>query len=70
VNDRRFHQRPNRLVPIKKWNDYHDWPPPGGLRHLKFHSETNGFKEAFKKVGKNVLVDEEMFFICVEEANK
>ena len=61
---------PTRLVPIPKWEDDHDWPPEGGLRHLAFHSKTNGFARAFKKVGRRILVDERAFYECVEEQNK
>jgi hypothetical protein len=59
-------QPSTRLIPPPKWNNYHDWPPIGGLRHLIFHAETNGFKTAFKRVGRNILVDEIEFFACVE----
>ncbi len=60
----------NRLIPVPQWNDYHPWPPIGGLRHLIFHEKTNGFKSAFKRVGGRVLVDESEFFVCVERQNK
>ncbi|MBA2491852.1 MAG: hypothetical protein ACR2KU_05835 [Gammaproteobacteria bacterium] len=59
-----------RLIPVPKWNDYHAWPPPGGLRHLIFHAEHNGFKSAFKRVGRRILVDEAAFFACVERQQK
>jgi hypothetical protein len=58
-----------RLIPIPKWNNYHAWPTQGGLRHLVFHAETNGFKAAFKRVGRSVLVDETAFFQCVDDLN-
>jgi hypothetical protein len=58
-----------RLIPIPLWNNYHDWPPPGGIRHLRFHSNTNGFEAVFKKVGGRVLIDEQEFFRCVERLN-
>jgi hypothetical protein len=58
-----------RLIPVPKWNDYHPWPPAGGLRHLIFNAETNGFKSAFKRVNRSVLVDETEFFRCVERKN-
>lgn len=58
-----------RLIPVPKWNDYHDWPPVGGLRHLIFHENTNGFKRAFKRVGRRILVDENVFFECVNQQN-
>lgn len=53
-----------RLVPVNDWARYHPWPPVGGLRHLIFHAETNGFKTAFIRVGKRVLVNESEFFAC------
>lgn len=59
-----------RLIPVTKWNEFHDWPPAGGLRHLIFHAETNGFKSAFLRVGRRVLVDENEFFNCVERQNR
>jgi hypothetical protein len=58
-----------RLIPVTKWNDYHPWPGQGGLRHLIFHAERNGFAKAFKRVGRRVLIDEEAFFKCINEKN-
>jgi hypothetical protein len=69
-----------RLIPITKWPEHHDWPPVGGLRHLRFHAEPrvnsrgevipgNGFASAFKTVGARVLVDESEFFRCVDARN-
>ena len=59
-----------RLIPVPQWNDFHAWPPIGGLRHLIFNEEINGFKPAFKRVGSRVLVDEEEFFACVDRQNE
>jgi hypothetical protein len=53
---------PTRLIPVPDWPKYHAWPPPGGLRHLIFHSDSNGFAAAFVRVGRRVLVDEARFF--------
>lgn len=63
-------QTSTRLIPVPKWNDYHVWPPQGGLRHLIFNQKTNGFDKAFKRVGRNVLVDEAEFFACVDRQNQ
>jgi hypothetical protein len=57
----------SRLIPLTDWNEYHPWPPVGGLRHLNFHKNTNGFSPAFKKVGRRVLIDERAFFECCEK---
>ena len=59
-----------RLIPVPLWNDYHAWPPLGGLRHLIFNEKSNGFATAFKRVGGRVLVDETEFFSCIERQNK
>lgn len=58
-----------RYIPVTKWNEYHPWPPIGGLRNLIFHKDKNGFDKAVKKVGKRVLIDEAEFFEWVEKNN-
>ena len=52
----------NRLIPVTKWNEYHPWPPIGGLRYLIFHEKTNGFDSVTIRIGRTVLIDEEAFF--------
>jgi hypothetical protein len=59
-----------RLIPIPKWNQYHPYPSPAGLRHLRFYSKTNGYGPAFKRCGRRILIDEAAFFECVEAQNK
>ena len=59
-----------RLIPVPKWNEHHAWPPPGGLRHLIFHAESNGFSAAIRRVGRRVLIDEEAFFVWVENQKR
>ena len=51
-----------RLIPLNEWNRYHVWPPIGGLRHLAFNRDKNGFGRAFVKVGRRLLIDEAEFF--------
>lgn len=60
----------NSLIPVTKWNDHYEWPPTGGLRHLIFHEKTNGFAPAFKRVGRRVLVDADLFWQIVEEKKR
>lgn len=52
----------NRLIPLTKWPDYHDWPTVGGLRHLVFYSQQLGFDKVIRRVGRRVLIDEDAFF--------
>jgi len=54
-----------RLIPAAQWNDFHVWPPRGGLRHLIFYSKTNGFDAVVRRVGRRILIDEEAFFVWV-----
>ncbi len=63
-------QSPNRLIPVTRWSDYHPWPPDGGLRHLIFHANENGFSKVLKRCGRRVLIDEQEFFRWVEEQNE
>jgi hypothetical protein len=62
--------QPSRLIPVPNWNDHHEWPPQGGLRHLIFNANSNGFATAFKRVGRRVLIDEAEFFACVDRQNQ
>ena len=59
-----------RIIPASKWNDFHAWPPQGGLRHLIFHEKSNGFHAVVKRVGKRVLIDENAFFEWLDDQNQ
>lgn len=60
----------SRLIPVTKWNNYHAWPPIGGLRHLIFNAGTNGFNKVIRRVGRRILIKENAFFRWVEENNE
>lgn len=62
-------QQQPRLIPATQWNEHHQWPPLGGLRHLIFNAESNGFKKVIKRCGRRVLIDEAAFFEWMEEQN-
>lgn len=55
-----------RLIPLTDWNNHHAWPPIGGLRHLVFFENTNGFNKVIRRVGRRVLIDEAAFFAWVD----
>ncbi|QQR81957.1 MAG: hypothetical protein IPJ69_00820 [Deltaproteobacteria bacterium] len=60
-----------RLIPITKWNSFHAWPPTGGLRHLVFYAKDNGFDSCLIRIGRRVLIDEQKFFVWVDnQSNK
>lgn len=59
-----------RLIPVTQWTDYHSWPKIGGLRHLIFNANSNGFDQVIKRVGRRILIDEQAFFTWVDAQNK
>jgi len=61
---------PPKLIPVTKWNEHHEFPPLGGLRHLIFHADKNGFNACIKRVGRRVLIDESAFFTWIENQNQ
>ena len=58
-----------RLIPLTEWPAHHPWPKLGGLRHLVFHADKNGFDRVIRRVGRRVLIDEAAFFAWVAEQN-
>jgi len=60
----------NRLIPLTRWNDFHPWPPLGGLRHLVLQRHTNGFDAVICRIGRRVLLDEQAFFAWVERVGR
>ena len=59
----------SRLIPLVRWNDYHDFPTIGGLRHLAFLRNTNGFNGVVRYIGRRIYIDEQAFFRWVEKQN-
>jgi hypothetical protein len=39
------------------------------LRWIRFNQRSNGFARAFVKVGRRVLVNEDIFFECIRQCN-
>jgi hypothetical protein len=62
-------QPKTRLIPVTKWNEHHQWPPIGGLRHLIFFANENGFDKVIRRCGRRVLIDEAAFFEWMDEQN-
>lgn len=52
----------DRLIPVSKWNEYHDYPSVSALRSLIFNKDVNGFHVCIRKVGRRVLICEKSFF--------
>ncbi len=58
------------VLTVKLFSAKHPAFPEGSMRHLIFNAETNGFKSAFKRCGRRVLVDEAEFFRCLDAVNR
>ena len=56
-----------KLIPASDWPKHHTWPPIGGLRHLIFNAERNGFSQVIRRVGRRVLIDQDAFFVWVAQ---
>ncbi len=59
-----------RYIPLVDWPKIYPWPRLGGLRHLVFHADKNGFEACIRRVGRRVLIDERRFFEWVERQPK
>lgn len=56
-----------RHIPVTKWNEYHPWPPQGGLRHLIFNAKSNGFDKVIRRAGRRILIDEAAFTVWLNK---
>lgn len=41
----------------------------GGIRHWIFHGEKNGFKNVLRRIGRKILIDEQLFFDWLDKQN-
>ena len=53
-------------LPIAKWDQHYTWPTVVGMRKRFQFRETNGYKTAFLKEGKKVIVKVNEFWKCLE----
>lgn len=52
----------NRLIPLTKWTDFHDWPTAGSLRSMIFSSHKTGADYFIRRAGRRLLISEKAFF--------
>ena len=58
------------LLTVSAFTKKYPWPPAGGLRHLIFNEDVNGFNKVIRRVGRRVLIDEDAFFDWVDGQNQ
>ena len=58
------------LLTMRQFAAKHPAFSEGSLRWLRYQQDKNGFRTAFKAIGRNrVLIDERRFFEIIEEQN-
>lgn len=63
----------SRIIPLVKWNDYHDYPTVSALRQYYFYREENGFSACVSNGGNNggrILLKESEVFKWIENKKK
>ena len=55
-------EKQSRLIPATKWNQFHTWPPIGGIRHIISRASEKKCAHVFLKVSGRWLIDEAAFF--------
>lgn len=60
------------LLTVKQFTEKHPAFPIGGIRHRIFYEEANGLRKAGAIIrnGRRVLINEEKFFIWLEDQNQ
>ena len=47
---------------VRQFCEHHAWATEGGIRHLIFHAQENGFHRCIKRLGRRILLDEAAVF--------
>lgn len=66
-------QKRSRLIPLAKWEEYHDYPTEGALRQYYNRREKNGFGFCVEPGGENgtrILINEDKFFVWQNNRGK
>ncbi|MCB1784204.1 MAG: hypothetical protein KDI13_09435 [Alphaproteobacteria bacterium] len=58
------------LLTVRQFAEHYPAFREGGLRHLIFHAESNGFKKCIRRIGRRVLLHVPSVFNWIEEENQ
>lgn len=58
---------PPSLLSVSQFCQKHEWANVGGIRHLLFNRETNGFDRCVVRLGRKILLDENAVFDWLRE---
>lgn len=67
-NEENYANHPNYWT-CSEWCKHKPWPPIGGLRHLIFYANTNGFNKVIRRCGRRILINEQEFVRWIEANN-
>lgn len=59
----------NNLILLTDFPQKYNFISLGKLRQLVFCKNTNGFEKVVVKIGRRVLIDEDMFFVWLRKQN-
>lgn len=62
-------ENPQTLLTIKQFSREYPAFTIGGLRHLIFHADQNGFNKCIRRVGRKILIHVPSFFEWIDESN-
>lgn len=55
-------EKPDRLIPLARWNDFHADPTVSALRNLWNRRDENGFGAVVEHRGTRLLINERKYF--------
>lgn len=55
-----------QLATVRQFTERNPFMTEGGVRHLIFHAESNGFSRCIRRIGRRVYIDEGAFFEWLE----
>ncbi len=61
-----LNQSKSQMLTLKQFAEKNPWPNECTLRNLYYKRKTNGLEKAFIKVGRRIIVDEEVFFVILK----
>ena len=55
------------LYTVRQFCERNAWATPGGIRHLIFYKDRNGFAPCVRRIGGRILIDEARVSRYIEE---
>ena len=52
----------NRLIPLARWHEYHNWPTEASLKFLIHKAKEKHFEDVFFKTNNRIIIDEQKLF--------